>query len=1117
MAPKTKPTRTVPAAERKAYAGENESQDSQALLEEYLLKHGVGVFSSSPPIDELGQLGKDNHDISCLELKTPSNLIQPKNASNAVRESDEPDESDIANDFSKQPSHQQYPAHSTAPQSSRTSLLWEARGVVPDPIPTNPDDATSVLELPSSLIRNDALSQVPPSSVPLKKNKKKRTTDMSSQSPTQSNEGRSYDQYVDSDSQRHSCQGSSAHEHRTLYENDTGFVNFKGSQDDLPETAPAEADVNFDGDVHIRSQQHALEAPSTNGHLAAAPETPAIPQRTFSLGGISGQLLPPSQLFGQTQYTSAVKKASPTSSRPSPHLFNQNTISPNLVVSSPLKDRGLRTSPTHQFISSPAFPEISSRPSGDKTSSAPKNGRNEGLEQANAAEAPHSDFDISKRRSGREPIDKYRPIRLQSPEIGATRPLSQSSKDSDFEADDDALYRRQRAKLRQERASKSLASLSYNRSSSNKGDNVEVPSTNRTRSGRGRKQPDSERYLIQSHGRRATNKDGSQDTVADSQDIPAPPIPDEATKTDPKSSDEAKEDNIDNTEDGSAVDFPTSRAANRLNAAYRETIPETSPLGASTEPPRLLADVMRQSSSAQSGMETVSLPTLSGGTDVEQQENHFNIHPHSSLTEPSSAAQLPPNYYQLSSRNQVAVDASPSIVLASSQQSATRLEPLKTASTPSSVPMLPPPSDPGTLTSTLTTLSATPNMSSSTTPNTETDELNDNNGQVSSPAAARVKRRGRLPSALLGPSSSLSQFRTYSRSRESTRRKTRHSSMSTDELANSSPPVLNKDGQKPTIRKLARQSIASQHPLRGSTITGGVFQGMVFALSFQGGQSRKSKEKHTDRAAIERMIRLEGGRILSDGFDELFQFDSLQTVANSPSTPVLSSSLKLRDEDNGFTALIADGHSRKVKYMQALALGIPCLAPKWITTCISKKQVVDWFSYLLCAGPSALLGEAIRSRSLQPYDASTAKLADVISHRPKLLNASQILLVMKKTKNEEKRLPYVFLAQVLGGSLVRVHSLEEAKAKLREKEAQGRPFDWVYVDDHHLHDVQTALLGPGATAGETTGPRKRKRQSAAAEAGESDRPPKRIRTLNDELVIQSLILGRLIEDGEMEE
>lgn len=210
----------------------------------------------------------------------------------------------------------------------------------------------------------------------------------------------------------------------------------------------------------------------------------------------------------------------------------------------------------------------------------------------------------------------------------------------------------------------------------------------------------------------------------------------------------------------------------------------------------------------------------------------------------------------------------------------------------------------------------------------------------------------------------------------------------------------------------------------------------------------------------------------------------------------------------GFTALIADGHSRKVKYMQALALGLPCIAVRWVMTCLDRHELVDWAPYLLSAGQSAFLGDAIRSRTLTPYDAATARLADIVGRRDKFLEGSRILAVVKKAL-ESRKMAYVFLARVLGASLSRVYSVEEAKAEMKAAEDSGRPFDWVYVDGKPDEDALFAAgPGPGPAGG-----KKRKRTAAVA----AERPVKRVRTLSDELVIQSLILGRLIEEGELEE
>ncbi|KAI2463446.1 hypothetical protein F4781DRAFT_124319 [Annulohypoxylon bovei var. microspora] len=1089
----------------------DESQASQDQLIKYMLEHGLGVRSSLPvPVDPFSESKRNTAEPSIEPPKADnSNLVdgleglksakQPQNASNTLFPN-------AVNNSAKQSGQPRLEPNTSVLRSSHSFSTSEANVAL---VPTQPipDDAISAVERLSQSTRNELLPTLPPSGI-----LKQTTGKMSSDSPTQSNDGRSYEQYSTNDNSQlqSSSQTSSVHEpeHPTLHENDAGFLNFGRTEHDMPELVPEDAEVNFTSDRSRRSHTTS-QAPGTNTHHAMPPETPAMGHRVlFQHGGNGAQLMAASQMFGQTPWTSTVKKVSPTSSRPSPDVFNQNTISPNPIVSSPLKNRGLRTSPTHAFTSSPAFPGISSRPSGEETPSVPTNSHeDEGQNQGSVAETPLTRFEVPKRKNFLEPIGEYKSLRKQSLETDATKSPTQSGEEQDSDSEiDTAAYRRRLARLKQEKASKSFPSISLPRSSSNKGESVEVPSTSRTRSAPGRKKTDSELYLAQCYGKTAIDKNGSQETVADSQEAAVPP----QNSDDPKASDNSNEEKINSTEETRTTDLPELRAP-ISNGGYRETIPETSPPSTSIGPPKLIGDIMKQCSSIRSEMEAVSFPVLSSGTGPEQPKQS-NEPKSSSLPEPLPS--IPTNRKSRSNRGRP-LESSPSIVLASSPQSVIRHSGrLGNIVTPSSTGHGPPlPSDVGTGTSTLSSLSATPSMTSSITPSTEPDHASEvSRSRSSSPAIAKIRRRGRPTLSVPGPSSSLPQIKTYSRSRESTRRTTRHSSISTDELARSPLSMSSTDERKPPTRRTARQSIAKRHLFREPTTNQGIFEGMVFAVSFKDEQARKNKEKQADRHSIERMIRQEGGKILSDGFHELFRFDSFQATTNHSTANTLSSSLTLLDRDIGFTALIADEHSRKTKYMQALALGIPCLAPKWIMNCISKNEIIDWSSYLLCAGPSTLLGEAIRSRILQPYDASTSKLEDVINNRPNLLDNARILLVMKNNRGEEKRLPYVFLAQILGGSLVRVHSLEEARTKLRDDESQGQPFDWVYVDDDNLLKAQSTLFGPTAGNGAS---RKRKRQSTGA--NESDRPPKRIRTLSDQLVIQSLILGRLIEEGEMDE
>ncbi|KAI0852327.1 hypothetical protein F5Y00DRAFT_193259 [Daldinia vernicosa] len=1095
-----KAAKSVTTAEKRAIAGENESQDSQDMLEMHMLRHGVGVLSSSLAPTQPPYQSKRSALVSSIR-PTKSNISyspnrseeaikitkeQPQNASNALIEPSAEDDS------MKQSSQTRLNSNSSASCSPYLPSTLEPGEPDPVSIQSICDNAISAVEQPTQLIINDALPTLQQSGI-----SKGRTGEMSSESPTQSNDGRSYEQYNENSQLQLTSQASSVHEHPTLGENDTGYLNFRRTHYDIPDSVPEgdeeEVETDIAGDAAGKSQPTS-EAP---------PETPAITQKLFQHRGDEAQLIPPSQLFGQTQWTSAVRKASPTSSRPSPDVFNQNTISPNPAASSPLKHKGLRTSPSRALTSSPTFPGISSRPSDEKTPSVPTNSHeDEGTNQGNDDETPLPCLGTSRRRTVPEPISEYKSCRKQSLEIEATDPPSQIHGESDSDSEADLVaYRRRLARLKQEKASKSFPSVSLPRARVGKGDNVEVPSTNRVKSFQGRSRTNAEQYPAHYHGEAATDSNKSQETVADSQEHLAPP---QYARADPEVFDDSNDKDTDGAGNSNINHLSKSRAP-LSNIEYRETIPETSPPSTSVEPPKFSDDRVRLFSSAMSETETPPLSALSTGINPGEQQKD----PSATSNLPEKPTLTPAGREPKSTKEQSTLGSSPSVVLASSPQSAIRQSArLSNVVTPSSTGRdLPPASDPGTGTSPLSTLSTTPSMSSSITPSTDPDiVLEGVERRSSSPAVTKVQRRGRqsLPS-------SLPLIKTFSRSRESLRRKTRYSSASTDELAKSPLSTSDRNERKQPIRKLARQSFANQHSFQDSTANRGIFEGMVFALSFQGPQGRKNKGKPTDRANVEHMIRQEGGMILSDGFDELFKFDSFQATGNNTSSRDLSSSLTLLDQDTGFTALIADGHSRKVKYMQALALGIPCLAPKWIMNCISKREIIDWSSYLLCAGPSTLLGEAIRSRNLQSYDASTAKLADVVNKRPKLLDEARILLVMKKTKNEGKKLPYVFLAQVLGGSLVRVFSLEEARVKLRDEESRNRPFDWVYVDDS-LHNAQDALFG--SSTGNTT-TRKRKRQSTGSE--EADPPPKRIRTLSDELVIQSLILGRLIEDGEMEE
>ncbi|KAK7937575.1 uncharacterized protein PG986_014443 [Apiospora aurea] len=278
-----------------------------------------------------------------------------------------------------------------------------------------------------------------------------------------------------------------------------------------------------------------------------------------------------------------------------------------------------------------------------------------------------------------------------------------------------------------------------------------------------------------------------------------------------------------------------------------------------------------------------------------------------------------------------------------------------------------------------------------------------------------------------------------------------------------------------------RSAQSTKRPLGGASAPSDLFKGMVFALSFNS-QDEARKE------FTESLIRRASGKILVSGFDELFEPACLGFPQKPfSSTGARSLALKPDFQAAGFTALIADSHSRKAKYLQALALGLPCLSAKWISTCIARGKVIDWTSYMLCAGSSRVLGGAIRSRNVPIYEASSKTLLKTLGERPAFLRDMLILAVLEKC-SEREHMPYFVLLQMLGATIVDTSSVKETKAIM---EGSTQAFDFVYITGQ-------------VTSAEQSRP------------STKNDPLQGIRTLTNESLVQSIILGRLVEVDEME-
>lgn len=299
---------------------------------------------------------------------------------------------------------------------------------------------------------------------------------------------------------------------------------------------------------------------------------------------------------------------------------------------------------------------------------------------------------------------------------------------------------------------------------------------------------------------------------------------------------------------------------------------------------------------------------------------------------------------------------------------------------------------------------------------------------------------------------------------------------------------------------------------RSIRFMGGIFSGMIFAVSY-------ADEK--DKTHFTQLIKGNGGHI-TEGFNDFLEIPSSVPLA-TPSKPSQAASsnqsipnLRLANgaEEVGFACVVADKHSRRVKYMQALALNIPCLSGRWVEDCIAQNRIVDWDLYLLPAGESTYLNGATKSRILPPTPAANARFSQTIASRPNLLRDQSVLMVMNRGKEEETSKAYVFLTYALGAARVeRVYDLKSAKSLLQEesKARLGCSWNWIYVHGYDPDTIKKAFLGSGAS-GSQTGSRKRKLSHAMSciNGQELGLSPK-LTVVGNDFVCQSLILGRLFE------
>ncbi|KAF2746152.1 hypothetical protein M011DRAFT_469008 [Sporormia fimetaria CBS 119925] len=310
---------------------------------------------------------------------------------------------------------------------------------------------------------------------------------------------------------------------------------------------------------------------------------------------------------------------------------------------------------------------------------------------------------------------------------------------------------------------------------------------------------------------------------------------------------------------------------------------------------------------------------------------------------------------------------------------------------------------------------------------------------------------------------------------------------------------------------------------------GDIFANMAFAISLQNDTSEQ-----TAKQSIQRAIASQGGNIVNE-FQDLF--DDIEVWAADKalehpirSTPSAGIALRPGNQELGFVALITDMHSRKIKYMQALALNIPCLHHRWVSDSIAAGRALPFRKYLLPAGVSKFLDPygVVRSRDMPSYDPANASFLNMVEQRPTLLKDQSVLLVIRNTKKDaDRKRPYMLLT-VAQNPAILGHCYELSDA--RELVGKG-DWDWVIVHGGAVtrvpdfKEAEAVVFGTGSGAAEQGTARKnRKRKRKREESEESEALSgelslvrygevngKRVRLTCDEFLIQSLILGELAE------
>lgn len=289
------------------------------------------------------------------------------------------------------------------------------------------------------------------------------------------------------------------------------------------------------------------------------------------------------------------------------------------------------------------------------------------------------------------------------------------------------------------------------------------------------------------------------------------------------------------------------------------------------------------------------------------------------------------------------------------------------------------------------------------------------------------------------------------------------------------PPTAMEEPETETGHTEKRRRLLTPPPVKP-------FEGHVFVLALavkdKAGVKLGSVERVSRKHRLTLDIQRLGGKVV-DGFDTLLKWNGsisddadrwiwehgdLKYSADEPKASVKPSKRgkhipgSKRASDPAKLFLIADGANRNVKYMMALAAGVPCVDKGWI----DDEGALPWTAYLLPAGECQSLHHFCSQWIDQTWYDHPRTLGSLLENPGpirKALKDKSILFVYPSrsgTSMEEEKFSHAYvyasLACLMGASRVEaVHDIEAASLRPKDYDAI------VYENNEVPDDIQKSV------------------------------------------------------------